>query len=433
MAARGNVMSNDQRFRSAIAVTILTVLTKSIIGQEGRRPVVEAHVFDQAEMSSKVLSHAKESISQLFRETGVDVIWVDTPPGTATPRFSVQIILRRKGPTPALGTTVGGSHDRGGTAFVYKDRVLDAAHEREQDVAEILAYAIGHEMGHLLLAHPAHSAAGAMRATWDGDDFRHIATRSLRFTPEQAMAIRAKLNDPTSCYRLIRWAEPQHVGGDVAVARAFDLFASIGVDMQSAPIDVIHRSALVGNPLDTEATVTKEQYAEVPESRTAGAVVCGRATAGDATTGPVAHLRSTNATILALLKEGTDRSATFCALNDAINQAAGIVYVEFGYCAFGHLNGCLLRFIETSGGLRYLRILVTPDNNRQNHNQLLALIAHEMRHALEVLEHKDVVDILTMEAMYRKIGTPLSGSNMGYETSAARAAGDAVLSELATK
>jgi hypothetical protein len=56
-----------------------------------------------------------------------------------------------------------------------------------------------------------------------------------------------------------------------------------------------------------------------------------------------------------------------------------------------------------------------------------------MRHALEVLERKDVVDVRTMEAMYGKIGTPLTGGQKGSETSAARAAGDAVLAELSAK
>jgi hypothetical protein len=43
------------------------------------------------------------------------------------------------------------------------------------------------------------------------------------------------------------------------------------------------------------------------------------------------------------------------------------------------------------------------------------------------------VDVQTLEAMYEKIGTPLTGGLKGYETSAARAAGDAVLAELLLK
>jgi hypothetical protein len=142
------------------------------------------------------------------------------------------------------------------------------------------------------------------------------------------------------------------------------------------------------------------------------------------------RVRSTDTRVLDLLREGAQRSATFGALVDRIGRSNGIVYIEFGVCAFGHLNGCLPPFLASTHGDRYLRILVTNDKNRRTHDQLLALIAHEMRHALEVLEHEDVVDIATMEAMYRKIGVPLTGSLSGYETSAARAAGDDVLAEL---
>ena len=163
-----------------------------------------------------------------------------------------------------------------------------------------------------------------------------------------------------------------------------------------------------------------------------GALVCACAAPSAAATQPAARLRSTNATILQLLKEGAERSTTFRSLVNAIEHSTGIVYVEFGYCAFGHLNGCLLPFIAVSHGDRYLRIVVTPDQNRRSHDQFLALVAHEMRHALEVLEHTEVVDVATMEAMYKKVGTPLTGQT-GHETSAARAAGDAVLAELLTK
>jgi hypothetical protein len=154
--------------------------------------------------------------------------------------------------------------------------------------------------------------------------------------------------------------------------------------------------------------------------------------AGFTSTADQARVRSTDSVLLGLLREGAARSVTFRALVDAIDHSRGIVYVEFGYCAFGHLNGCLPPFIASSHGDRYLRVIVTPDKNRRSHDQLLAIIAHELRHALEVIEHEEVVDAATMEALYRKIGTPLTGRS-GYETSAARAAGDTVLSELLTK
>ena len=133
--------------------------------------------------------------------------------------------------------------------------------------------------------------------------------------------------------------------------------------------------------------------------------------------------------MLELLREGADRSVTFAALLAAIGRSNDIVYVEFGHCAFGHVDGCLLPFIASTAGSRYLRVLVTPDRNRRAGDQLLALIGHELQHAREVSEHPEVVDAVTMEAMFHRIGSPLHHLR-GYETSAARAAGDAVFLEL---
>ena len=106
--------------------------------------------------------------------------------------------------------------------------------------------------------------------------------------------------------------------------------------------------------------------------------------------------------------------------------------MEAGVCAFGHLKACLLPFIATTDKVRYLRIVLTQPLNLGNRNRLIALIGHELQHALEVAARPDVVDVTSMIELYRRIGFPLKG-RPGYETSAARAAGDAVLDELTRK
>src|SRR5262245_43799415 len=154
-------------------------------------------------------------------------------------------------------------------------------------------------------------------------------------------------------------------------------------------------------------------------------VVATQARAGD-----TARVRSTDSMLSTLLREGAERSTTFASLVDAIGLSKGIVYVEFGYCARARLSGCVLPYLAASNGDRYLRVLITPDGNRRSRDQLLGLIAHELRHANEILEHPEVVDVPTMEALYRRIGMPETGGLSGYETSAARAAGEAVMREL---
>ncbi len=171
-----------------------------------------------------------------------------------------------------------------------------------------------------------------------------------------------------------------------------------------------------------------------PSSRvvlTVSFAVCVAFRAPSVVASEAAGVRSTSPVVSALIAEGSTRSPLFQRLVDRVSEAHGIVYVEFGHCAFGHLNGCLLPFVVASTGGRYLRIVVTPDKTRVDHDGLIALLAHELQHALEVLAHPEVVDLDSMLAMYARIGRPLNGRS-GYETSEAHVVQDGVASELRT-
>ena len=54
-----------------------------------------------------------------------------------------------------------------------------------------LGAAMAHEIGHVLLGSTEHSAQGIMKGNWGPSEFRVIACRGLRFTPENAAALRA--------------------------------------------------------------------------------------------------------------------------------------------------------------------------------------------------------------------------------------------------
>jgi hypothetical protein len=140
-------------------------------------------------------------------------------------------------------------------------------------------------------------------------------------------------------------------------------------------------------------------------------------------------VRSSDRALNELLAEGYARSTTFQRLVDAISLTNAIVYVEAGICAFGQLKACLLPFMATTDTNRYLRIVLTQPLDPANKDRLIALIGHELQHAVEVAERPEVIDVPSMIAMARRIGFPLKG-RPGYETSAARAAGDAIFEEL---
>jgi hypothetical protein len=148
-----------------------------------------------------------------------------------------------------------------------------------------------------------------------------------------------------------------------------------------------------------------------------------------ASDGMPSAVRSSDRALHGLLADGYRRSKSFRRLVDGIAEAQTLVYVEAGVCAFGHVKACLLPFVARTDNVRYLRIVLTQPLNLGDRNRLIALIGHELQHALEVAARPDIVDVTGMLELARRIGFPLKG-RPGYETSAARAAGDAVLDEL---
>ena len=57
----------------------------------------------------------------------------------------------------------------------------------------MLAIAIAHELGHLLLPDGKHAKAGLMRALWDGNDFRSADAGLLAFSSDTAALIRREV------------------------------------------------------------------------------------------------------------------------------------------------------------------------------------------------------------------------------------------------
>jgi len=57
----------------------------------------------------------------------------------------------------------------------------------------VLACAIAHELGHLLMPGGGHSRDGIMRACWNRDDFTRADQSALRFSNEQVALMRARL------------------------------------------------------------------------------------------------------------------------------------------------------------------------------------------------------------------------------------------------
>ncbi len=146
----------------------------------------------------------------------------------------------------------------------------------------------------------------------------------------------------------------------------------------------------------------------------------------DLLSAPDRRVRSTDPRIVELLEMGMRRSPTFAGLVKSVSATDVIVYIERVRELPRSLAGRLL-LLPIASNQRYLRIQVRGDLPRPD---LIALIGHELRHALEIAEVPTVRDNSALISLFQRIGR--SGADThSFDTVAAQNAGWRVRQELA--
>jgi hypothetical protein len=137
-----------------------------------------------------------------------------------------------------------------------------------------------------------------------------------------------------------------------------------------------------------------------------------------------AHVRTASAHLQEVIDQAAMQSPTFASLLARVNRTDVVVYFEYVQRlprqARGHLH-----FITAAGNHRYLRVRLPA---RLPRHQLIASIAHELWHAIEIGEHREVRCERTMEDLYRRIGD--EHATHEFETKRAIETGQAVLAEV---
>lgn len=186
-------------FFSAAFTTAMALAGGRVWAGEALRPAVTVIVYDYTSIPDAVLKRMRDDVSRIFGESGIEVRWIGVASKDSLTVFAIQILIKRQAApasssasTAAMGASLGDSHTVGGIAMLFRDRITHVALDGHQDVARLLAYAMAHEIGHMLLPYPAHAAAGIMHAPWDGDDLQHISGRTLKFSAAEIVLLRAK-------------------------------------------------------------------------------------------------------------------------------------------------------------------------------------------------------------------------------------------------
>ena len=77
---------------------------------------------------------------------------------------------------------------------IYYEKIARRAHRDNADAGlpVLLGCIMAHELGHILLGDPVHSATGIMQPRWGRPQFQQALTGNLLFTPRQATRIQAR-------------------------------------------------------------------------------------------------------------------------------------------------------------------------------------------------------------------------------------------------
>jgi len=138
---------------------------------------------------------------------------------------------------------------------------------------------------------------------------------------------------------------------------------------------------------------------------------------------PMSHVRAPDPEVAAVVQRAFDRSATFRKLVAIIDASDTYVYVEAGKCSY-NVRACFVS-VTASDTHRFMRVIVDGSTAE---TQLMGLIAHELRHTVEVIAEPSIRSSDAKYHFYERTAMHAAGGT--HETRAAIAAGETVRSEV---
>lgn len=141
------------------------------------------------------------------------------------------------------------------------------------------------------------------------------------------------------------------------------------------------------------------------------------------------HLRVLDPDLKELMQAGRNASPMVRALVDRLEAGDVVVYVDYAQLPTG-LHG-QLTFVSAAAGLRYVMVKVVRGLARA---RTIAILGHELQHAVEVADHPKIVDHKSLAREYARFGLksrPGGVRAVAFDTVAAIVTGRQVSRELA--
>jgi len=160
--------------------------------------VLELHNFAGA--APAIVHGAEREVTRVYQDIGVRVDWDRAAArGTGQPALQIILVAHEAGVLRRTHDQIMGAATWTPTGtpvvYVFYRRVEAEAARYSVSVVFVLACALAHELGHVLMPERGHSQDGLMRACWNGDDFHRADRGQLRFLPEQVALIRLRMKN----------------------------------------------------------------------------------------------------------------------------------------------------------------------------------------------------------------------------------------------
>ena len=171
-------------FSSAFVTTAALTCLPAVGSAQLVRPTVQVMLQNEAKIPADLVERAGREVARLFSQTDIDIQWMsEVPAGTRLRVVSVTTWepSEQKVEASVLGYTQVAPGKRGTRGYVFWRRVERASQKFTASLDKVLAVAIAHELGHMLLPNGKHAKWGLMVAPWDASHFRSASAGLLAF------------------------------------------------------------------------------------------------------------------------------------------------------------------------------------------------------------------------------------------------------------
>jgi hypothetical protein len=182
-----------------------------------RKQHVQIRIFNLARVPRRDLSRAEGEVSRIFAEAEMEVNWAEgalddnaflitdqsanntSATGCKVPRYAreLRLLLLPHAPHGVDARTIGFSLPCaafGIDSTIFIDKCEGVTYQTLASFSKVLAYAIAHELGHILLRSAEHTQTGLMSAHWDKAAWLRATLRGIPIDREQGRLMRIELS-----------------------------------------------------------------------------------------------------------------------------------------------------------------------------------------------------------------------------------------------